>query len=148
MAGNSGGALANAAGAVVGINTMIAGSLGLAVPSNKVARFMDRASRREETPVLGVTIQPIQIRVLSELVVGLSIEEVMPNRKAESASLLRGDVIIGMDGKSFSSPDDLADRLSEGGLVHLEFLRNGKPVPREVAVTFGPGIEGRLSAAA
>lgn len=146
--GNSGGALANADGAVVGINTMIAGNLGLAVPSNEVARFIDRARRRVDTPVLGVTIQPVQFQVLSKLVNGLRIEEIVPHSKAESASLLRGDVIIGMDGKAFSSPDDLADRLSEGGLVHLEFLRNGKPVPREVVVSFGPGIEGRLSAAA
>ncbi len=146
--GNSGGALANAAGAVVGINTMIAGNLGLAVPSNEVARFMDRASRREETAVLGVKIQPIQVRVLSKLVAGLRIEEIVPNSKAECASLIRGDVIIGLDGEFFSSPDDLADRISEGGLVHIEFLRSGKPVPREVAVSFLPGIEGRLSAAA
>ncbi len=103
---------------------------------------------RKETPVLGVTIQPIQIRVLSKLVAGLRIEEIVPNSKAECASLVRGDVIIGMDGKFFSSPDDLSDSQSEGGFVHLEFLRNGKPVPREVAVSFGPGIEGRLSAAA
>ncbi len=146
--GNSGGALANAEGSIVGINTMVAGNLGLAVPSNEVAKFIDRASRLEEPPVLGITIMPVSVNLSSHLVLGLRIEEIMPDSKAQSASLLPGDVIIGMDGKYFSSPDDLADRLSEGGLVQLEFLRNGKPVPREVAIFFGPGVEGGLSAAA
>lgn len=41
--GNSGGALANSEGEVIGINTMVAGELGLAVPSNEVVPFVERA---------------------------------------------------------------------------------------------------------
>lgn len=43
--GNSGGPLANAAGKVIGINTMIAGGLALAIPSNVVSDFLRRARR-------------------------------------------------------------------------------------------------------
>ena len=143
--GNSGGALANATGAVVGINTMVAGPLGLAVPSNDVAKFVGRAER---APMLGVTIEPAPIRIGSQLALGLRIQQVLPESKAARASLLAGDVIIGVDGEFFSSPDDLEDRLLKGGLVRLEFLRGGKPVPREVNIELGPQDEGRLQAAA
>jgi serine protease Do len=143
--GNSGGAMADATGAVVGINTMVAGPLGLAVPSNDVAKFVGRAGR---TPVLGVTIEPAPIRIASKLAMGLRIQHVAPQSKAERASLLAGDVIIGVDGEFFSSPEELEDRLLKGGLVRLEFLRGGKPVPREVNIELGPQDEGRLQAAA
>jgi serine protease Do len=46
--GNSGGPLANAAGHVIGINSMIAGGLALAVPSNAVTRFLRGAAEPEE----------------------------------------------------------------------------------------------------
>lgn len=146
--GNSGGALANASGAVVGINTMVAGPLGLAVPSSEVASFVKRALLPEAPPIPGVTIETISFRHASRLALGLRIQQIEPGSKAQLASLLPGDVIIGADGKFFSSPDDLFDRLGKGGLVQLEFLRGGKPVPREVAIPLGPIADRGLSAAA
>ncbi len=146
--GNSGGALANAAGEIVGINTMVAGPLGLAVPSNDVARFVSSADSSESPPVLGVTIQPMTFRFASRLQLGFRIQQIVPDSKAQFASLRPGDVIIGCDGEYFSSPDHLEQRLLQGGLVRLEFLRGTTPVPREVAISLGPTQEGRLSAAA
>src|ERR1700687_4363866 len=55
--GNSGGPLADAQGRVIGINTMIAGGLALAVPSNAVGRFL----QGEIGPSLGVTLQPVPL---------------------------------------------------------------------------------------
>lgn len=142
--GNSGGALADSAGAVVGINTMVAGPLGLAVPSSDVAKFVARPA----PPLLGVTIEPIPMQLNSRPAVGLRIQQVMPDSRAHFASLRPGDVIIGLDGEFFSSPEDLEDRLMKGGLVYLGFLRGGKPVAREVAIALGPTEPGRLAAAA
>jgi serine protease Do len=48
--GNSGGPLADARGQVVGINTMVAGGLALAVPSNAVTRFLSSVPRRATPP--------------------------------------------------------------------------------------------------
>src|SRR5713226_147148 len=58
--GNSGGPLADAQGRVIGINTMIAGGLALAVPSNAVGEFLSR--RGAQGPSLGVTLQPVPLR--------------------------------------------------------------------------------------
>ena len=146
--GNSGGALANSAGAVVGINMMGAGPLGLAVPSSEVAPFVNLALLPEAPSILGVTIETISFRHASRLALGLRIQQIVPGSKAQLASLLPGDVIIGVDGKFFSSPDDLFDRLGKGGLVQLEFLRGGKPVLREVAIPLGPIADRGLSSAA
>ena len=79
---------------------------------------------------------------------GLRIQQIVPGSKAQVASPLPGDVIIGAGGKLFSSPDDLFDRLNKGGLMQLKYHRSGKAVPREVAIPLGPIADGRLSAAA
>ena len=132
--GSSGGALANAKGEVIGVNTMVAGQLGLAVPSNEVVPFVERALRRAPPSVLGVTVEAVPLQVAANQAAGLRIKELVPGGKAQVASLLPGDVIIGIDGEYFSSPDDFTDRLVKGGLVHLVFQRNGKPAPRKVAI--------------
>ena len=69
---------------------------------------------------------------------GLRIQQMVPGSKAQVASPLPGDVIIGADSNLFSSPHDLFDRLNKGGLMQLKYHRSGKAVPREVATTLGP----------
>jgi serine protease Do len=112
--GSSGGPLANARGEVVGLNTMIAGGLALAIPSNAVERFLNR-------PRLGVVIRPVAA--------GLLVLEIDPESPAERASLFPGDVLTG-----FRSPEDLetALRSSQEGRVELEFRRGADNRTRRV----------------
>lgn len=120
--GNSGGALADAQGRVIGINTVIAGGLALAVPSNTVKRFL----LRSEQPLLGVTLQPVIIPLRAKRVLGLLILEVSPGSLAASAGLLTGDVLIGTNGRFFKRTTDLAQAWQISDTLQLEFIRGGK----------------------
>jgi serine protease Do len=109
--GNSGGPLADTRGRVVGINTAIAGGLGLAAPVAGVVALSRRRS-------LGVTLQPVPA--------GLAIVEVARDGAAARSSLRPGDLLL-------CSADDLADALeSNAPVVRLRFVRGHKV--REVAV--------------
>ena len=122
--GNSGGPLADAHGRVVGINTMIASGLGLAIPSNSVAAFLRRKSR---APMLGVTVRALRLDTASGRTLGLRVLEVARGSAAEAASLLPGDLLIAANARLFRSPDDLSDVVEKAapGPLPLRFLRNG-----------------------
>jgi serine protease Do len=128
--GNSGGPLADAEGRVVGINTMmVGGGLALAVPSNAVADFLSRPAR----PSLGVVVQPISAQSGGA---GLLVLRVASRSPASLASVLPGDLLIGANGRSFDSVDDLGDAIdrSAGGILRLQFLRGDRRASREVAI--------------
>lgn len=134
--GNSGGPLADARGNVVGVNTMIAGGLGLAVPANAVARLM--AGDLEQAP-LGVVLRPVVVRVSGAERLGLLILEVVPNGAAEYSSLSAGDILAGIEGRPIKSLDDLEEALEGGGerLLHLQFIRGDPGKVRNVTVRLG-----------
>jgi len=117
--GNSGGPLADAAGRVIGVNTMVvAGGLALAIPSELVVRFLERGSR----PTLGIAIQPVRE--------GLLVVQVNPNSVAERASLMVGDVLMGV------TMDDLSEAIdaAAGSVLKLQFRRGGRSINRQVSV--------------
>ena len=119
--GNSGGPLANARGEVIGINTAVYNGLGLAIPSNAAAKFVQRGPR----PMLGVTLRPEEH--------GLRILEIEQNGAAARASLLEGDLLLG-------TFDDLQDALdSESNVLTLKFLRTNRV--RETHVDLGARAE-------
>lgn len=135
--GNSGGPLADAQGRVIGINSMIVDGLGFAVPSNAVKRFLQRP---EERPRLGVTIQPVVVKLGEHRVLGLLVLEVQSHSLAQQADLLIGDVLIGVSGELFRAPDDLTAALSDvgsGELLQLDVLRGGTCISCRVAVSSG-----------
>jgi serine protease Do len=126
--GNSGGPLANARGEVIGVNSMIARGLALAVPSREVERFLARAQRGER-PRLGVSFQPVAVPFPGGQKLGLLLLNVQAESVAERAGLLIGDILIGASGQRFQAPDDLAvalDRVGGGGALSLEILRGGR----------------------
>ncbi len=136
--GNSGGPLANASGNVVGVNTMVAGRLGLAVPSNEVARLLSG----EAPQFLGVTLRPIRLTVAGKERLGLMILEVEPQSAASRASLLPGDILVGAGGRFFSALEDLQDALqgSAERVLRLQFVRGDPGKIRIVAVRLGMSI--------
>jgi serine protease Do len=147
--GNSGGPLADARGRVIGINTMVAGRLALAVPSNAVTNFL------ASDPIdawLGVSVAPVRVpRPGSRAkTFGLVLLEVEPESPAANASLLPGDILLGTEEKSFTSLDDLANSLQGSGsrLLRLAFLRGNYERFRRVTVQLGVQRNSRSAAAA
>lgn len=125
--GNSGGPLADAHGRVIGINTMIAGGVGLAVPSNSLADALD-LGRNSQRPWLGVVVRRVRA--------GLMILEVNSGSPAERASLMPGDIVVGLKERTIDSIDDLEHALRGNGesSFRLRFLRGGGSTIRTVTV--------------
>lgn len=147
--GNSGGPLADARGGVVGINTMVAGRLALAVPSNVVRDFL---SSNPSDGRLGVTVHPTFLPRPGSRpkTFGLVILEVEPESPASLASLLPGDILVGSEEKQFSALEDLARVLQGTGprVLRLEFLRGDYERIRRVTVQLGNPLEVRSPVAA
>jgi serine protease Do len=131
--GNSGGPLADAAGQVVGINTMIAsGGIALAVPSATVEDFLRNGAR----PRLGVAVQEVRLKRGSGI--GLLIMNIDQGSPAEHASLLIGDLLVGTPETRFATAFDLADAIGEtSGRLRLRFLRGDNSREREVVISLG-----------
>jgi serine protease Do len=150
--GNSGGPLADARGRVIGINTMVAGTLALAIPSNTVQDFL---SAGPSDAWLGVTVHPVKVPRPNSIAggthrFGLLLAEIEPDSPAFLASLLPGDILLGTEQKAFTSPGDLSQALQGKGqrLLRLEFLRGDYSHVRRVTVQLGNQIGSRSSAAA
>jgi serine protease Do len=139
--GNSGGPLANVRGQVIGINTMVAGSLALAIPSNAVRDFLNAGPANVW---LGVTVHPTLVPRNAgangaKPTFGLVVLEIEPDSPADLASLLPGDILVGTEEKSFSAVEDLASALQGGGprALRIEFLRGDYARIRRVTVQIG-----------
>lgn len=147
--GNSGGPLADARGQVIGINTMVAGRLALAIPSNAVRDFL---SAGPADGWLGVTVHPALIprSVPRSKTFGLVVLEVEPGCPAAQASLLPGDILLGTEDKPFTVVEDLASALRGTGprVLRLEFLRGDYARIRRVTVQLGNPLQARSSVAA
>jgi len=147
--GNSGGPLANAQGRVIGINTMVAGRLALAVPSNAVRDFLTAGPAGAW---LGVTLHVTHVPQPAGAAkrFGLLILEVEPGSPADMASLLPGDILLGTEEKGFKAIEDLAGALQGAGprVLRVEFLRGDYTRIRRVAVQLGSQSQARGSIAA
>jgi S1-C subfamily serine protease len=130
--GNSGGALADADGHVVGINTAVAAiGVGLAVPINAASRriigalMRDGRFRRAFLGIAGMR-RPLPPRVARALgrAAGIGLTEVVPNSPAAAAGLREGDLILDVDGQAVGDASDL-QRLMVGETI-------GKPLPMRI----------------
>jgi serine protease Do len=147
--GNSGGPLANARGQIIGINTMVAGRLALAIPSDTVRQFLSSGPLHAW---LGVTVHPARIPAggAHARSFGLVLLEVEPDSPAATASLLPGDILLGTEEKRFTSLEDLTQALrgTEPRWLRLEFLRGEYANVRRVTVQLGGQAHLRRSIAA
>src|SRR2546428_5273280 len=141
--GNSGGALADGLGRVVGINTAVAGiGLGLAVPINAATRRIVGAlmtDGRYARAYLGIAggPRPLPPRLASRLgrKGGIEIVEVVEGGPAADAGLRPEDLLVGVDGTAVEGMGDLL-RLMDGSLigtqVRLEVVREGRELSVEL----------------
>jgi serine protease Do len=147
--GNSGGPLADARGCVIGINTMVAGRLALAIPSNEVRDFL---SFGPANAWLGVTVHPALVpqSAGNGKIFGLVILEIEPGSPAALASLLPGDILLGTEEKKFAGIEDLAGALRNRSprVLRFEFLRGDYTRIRRVAVQLGVPAPARSPVAA
>jgi S1-C subfamily serine protease len=137
--GNSGGALATADGAVVGINTAVAGiGLGLAIPVNATTRQIiaellhDGRVRRAWLGVAGgpVPLPPQVARRLGQRT-GLAVAEVIAGSPAAKAGLLAGDVIVSAGRQAVTQARDLQGLMLADAIdrpLPVTVLRNGAMV--------------------
>ena len=141
--GNSGGALADGRGRVVGINTAVAGvGLGLAVPINAATRKIIGALMTEgrfRRSYLGIAggSRPLPPRLAAEVgrTAGVEIVEVVAGSPADRAGLRPEDLIVDLDGVPVEGVDDL-QRLMAGELigkmVTVTVVRDGREFPVEL----------------
>ena len=148
--GNSGGPLFNTSGQVVGINTMILAkgqNLGFAVPMNMVKDVLPslREKGRPDLGWLGVDAQAVTPEIAEALgmpdPIGAIVRSVTKGGPADKAGLLRGDVIIELDGKKILSPAELPRMIAFGHIgktVTFKVGRQGKTIEVKVVVVKRP----------
>ena len=144
--GNSGGALADSRGRVVGINTAVAGvGLGLAVPMNATTRRIIHAlmhDRRVRRAYLGLVSTPAPLTPAQAQRFGqrraLRVVEAVPNSPAAASGLHRGDLVLAVNGTSLDDAQSLQKRLfadAIGQRLEITVLRNGALVDAVVTPT-------------
>ena len=141
--GNSGGALVNLNGELIGINTAILApdggniGIGFAIPSNMVKNLTAQMVqygqvRRGELGILGTELNSELAKAMKvDAQRGAFVSQVMPNSSAAKAGIKAGDVITSLNGKPISSFAALRAEVGSmpiGSKVSLGLLREGKPV--------------------
>lgn len=147
--GNSGGALLNLNGELIGINTAIlapgGGSVGIgfAIPSNMARTLAQQLIEFGEVKrgLLGIkgTEMSADIAKAFNLNVqrGAFVSEVLPNSGSAKAGVKSGDVIVSLNDKPLSSFAELRSRIATtepGATVKLGILRDGKPLNLQVTL--------------
>ena len=139
--GNSGGALFNMYGQVVGITNMKMMSyfssiegIGFAIPSSTVKAVVDQLAENGEVrgrPSIGITVGAIPQEALEnyELPEGLYISAVAENSDAAAQGIREGDILTAIDGQSVSATEEVAairDTKSVGDSLRFTIWRQGE----------------------
>lgn len=146
--GNSGGALVNVNGELIGINTAIQSNTGsytgysFAIPSNIVQKVVNDLKEygTVQRAFIGVSIQNIDEKIADELTLndfsGVYVNGVTKNGSASKAGIKSGDIIKMIDNKKITDVPELQEQISQfqpGDKVNLIIFRKDKEI--EVTVT-------------
>ena len=147
--GNSGGALVNIKGELIGINTLIQSMTGgyvgysFAVPSNTVRKIFEDILEYGDVQkgLLGVRGVALNSPYSKQLDIneteGFYIDEIESGYGADSAGLVRGDIIKSIDGFKINRFSDLSGYLSSkrpGDKVKVKYVRDGKLETAEITL--------------
>lgn len=145
--GNSGGALVNTSGELIGINTAIASQsgnyqgYGFAVPSNLAAKVAQDIIEYGEVrrALLGVTIVSVDATIAEELnmdeIRGVRVMSVSPGGAADRSGLYPNDVILSVNGDKVNESNQLQQKIAvlhPGEVVDLRILRDGKELTKNI----------------
>ena len=145
--GNSGGALVNKEGLLVGINTAIVSTTGsytgysFAVPSNIVRKIVsdliDFGSVKRAK--LGISMTAVTEKIADELKLssldGVYIAEVVEGGAADKADIRKGDVILAIDGQKMKSASAVQEKVNSyhpGDSAVIKVIRDGKTLDKNV----------------
>lgn len=147
--GNSGGALFNMYGEVIGItNAKYSNnggtdasieSIGFAIPINTVRGMIESIIEKGyvSKPYIGVYAETVTPNTDYKATSGIGIHDIIPGSPAERAKLKKGDVIIKIDGQYVTDIAELKSNIARagiGGKLELTILRDGKEITVEVDV--------------
>ncbi len=157
--GNSGGALVNLKGELVGINTAIFGpnggnvGIGFAIPSNMMKSLVDQIIEFGEVRrgLLGIIGQDIDSGLAEAMNLkvnkGAFVSEVSEDSAAEKGGIEAGDIIVEIDGNEISSFQELRAKIGTKGAgseVELTILRKGKR--KSIDVVLGDATQTAMEA--
>lgn len=163
--GNSGGALLNTSGQLIGINSVKAAAegvegMGYAIPINTanpiLSDLMNRTTRTKvdenKKGYMGVTLADVsdEAKEVYNMPSGAFVYSVEEGSAAEQAGFKKGDIITKFDGITISSRDDMLDRMNyyEAGEtvdVVLSSANNGEYQERTVSITLGAANDAQSS---
>jgi serine protease Do len=148
--GNSGGALVNTRGELIGINTMISSQTGsyvgysFAVPSNIARKIIEDIMEfgNVQRGILGVEGGELNSAASKELGVketqGFYVKKVNKNSGAEKSGLTKGDIIVKLDNQIITTYSELSGFISTkrpNDKVQVSYLRDGKTYTVPVVLT-------------
>ncbi|GAD28561.1 serine endoprotease DegP (Protease Do), periplasmic [Photobacterium leiognathi lrivu.4.1] len=157
--GNSGGALVNLNGELIGINTAIVGpnggnvGIGLAIPSNMVKNLTDQILEfgQVKRGVLGVQGRELTAELAKTFGYstnhGAFVNQVIPDSAAEKAGLKAGDIITDINGQPIRTFSELRAKIATMGAgkkLTLSVIRDGKK--QSVNVTLKASSENKINA--
>ncbi len=148
--GNSGGALVDTQGKLVGINAAIASQTGsyigysFAIPVTIVKKVVKDLKEfgRVQRAYIGVTIKEVDASLSKKLklksIAGVYVQTVLKNGAAEASGIQQGDIVLKVEGVEVNSPAELLERIGlfrPGNKIKLDILHNHKIKEYDLVLT-------------